>query len=176
MDILNLIRRDHDDIFARLMALEEILDWQRGYLQRPLVTRLVGELRKELQVHARAEELSLYKALLELDLHKLDEKGREGIAEHSSIDDAVARLADLCDDRYAGREDLLAEVVVLKELLEHHARHEEEEELFPEIKRRFDTDARKMLGAEMESVRLALQKAPEKMRENAVVVEGTVAG
>lgn len=169
MDILTLIRRDHDDLFARLMALEEILDWQRGYLQRPVVTRQVQELVKQLQVHARAEELSLYKSLLQLDLHKLDEKSREGIAEHRSIDDAAGRLLELCDDPYAGREDLLAEVVVLKELLEHHARHEEEEELFPEIKRRFDSDARKALGAEMESLRHALSKAPEQLREEAVV-------
>jgi hypothetical protein len=169
MDILTLIRRDHDDFFARVMALEEILDWQRGYLQRPVVTHMVHELVKALQVHARAEELSLYKALLELDLHQLDEKSREGVAEHSGIDDACKRLVDLCDDFSAGREDILAEVVVLKELLEHHAHHEEEEELFPEIKQRFDSDARKALGAEMESLRLALQKAPEKLREEAVV-------
>lgn len=170
MDILTLIRRDHDDLFARLLALEEILGWQRGYLNRPVVKTQVTHLVKELQVHARAEELSLYKALLQLELHKLDEKGREGIAEHSSIDDACARLVDLCDDFSAGREDILAEVVVLRELVDHHARHEEEEELFPEVKARFDAEARKALGAEMESLQMALRKAPEKMREDAVVM------
>ena len=54
----------------------------------------------------------------------------EAIAEHATAKDLIAQLADMSPD-----DDLFdAKVKVLSELVEHHV-EEEEEEMFPKLKR-----------------------------------------
>ena len=173
MDILTLLRRDHDDFFDEIAALEARLE--PGAFERSTVRSRGHALITRLQIHARGEELSLYAALFGLarappDVREhLDRKGREGVCEHKSIDDAAHRLLLLLDDDKALRADILAEATVLRELLEHHARVEEEGELFPEVEARFSLQERQAMGAELESLRLALSSAPERLRQEAVL-------
>jgi hypothetical protein len=173
MDILALLRRDHDAFFAGVLRLEALLE--PGAFQRAAVRSLGQSLMLQLQVHARGEERSLYAGLFGLSRappavrDRLDRKGREGVCEHRSIDDSLARFGLLLDDDKSLRADILAELTVVHELLEHHARVEEEGELFPEVEKRFSLEDRLAMGAEMEALRLALSVAPERLRHHAVL-------
>ncbi|HEY1098985.1 MAG TPA: hemerythrin domain-containing protein [Myxococcota bacterium] len=174
MDITTLIVRDHDTVFAMIHALEDALE-PKSFLHASAKTQ-AHAIVEELQIHARAEELSLYAALLDLKdapptvLKHLDHQGREGVFEHKAIDDAGARLVALVDDDTSSRVDIIAQLTVLKEILEHHARKEEEQELLPEVKKRFSTAEREALGGEMESLRMALTKGPKQLHAEAVLV------
>ncbi|MDP2339343.1 MAG: hemerythrin domain-containing protein [Deltaproteobacteria bacterium] len=178
MDILTLLRRDHDAFFAAIPVLEALLE--PGAFQRATVRSLGHALVLQLQVHARGEERSLYAGLFDLARappavrEHLDRKGREGVCEHKCIDDAALRFEALLDDDRSLRADILAELTVLGELLDHHARVEEEGLLFPEVERRFSLEERLAMGAEMEALRLALSVAPERMRHRAILAAGGV--
>ena len=80
MDITTLIVRDHDTAFALIHGMQDALEPQ-SFL-RASVKKLGHALVQELQIHARAEELSLYASLLALKdapptvLKHLDHKGR----------------------------------------------------------------------------------------------------
>ena len=103
-------------------------------------------------------------------LDHLDHKGREGVFEHKAIDDAGDRLIKLVDNDRSERVDIIAQLTVLKEILEHHAREEEEKDLLPEVKRLFAKANREAMGGEMESLRMALTKGPAPLRAEAVLV------
>ncbi len=173
MDILALLRRDHDAFFAAIASIAALLE--PGAFQRATVRSKGHALVLQLQIHARSEERSLYAGLFALARappnvrEHLDRKGREGVCEHQSIDDATLRFERIIDDDKCLRADILAELTVVGELLEHHARVEEEGELFPEVERHFSMEERQGLGAEMESLRLALSVAPERLRLAAVL-------
>ena len=174
MDITTLIVRDHDTAFALIHGMQDALEPQ-SFL-RASVKKLGHALVQELQIHARAEELSLYASLLALKdapptvLKHLDHKGREGVFDHKAIDYAGARLVALVEDDSSRREDIVAQLTVLREILEHHAREEEEKDLLPEVKKRFSIEERKAMGAEMESLRVALTQGPKALRAEAVLV------
>lgn len=174
MDIIDIIVRDHDAVFALIEAMKETLAPES--FRRATVKKQAKAIVTELQIHARAEELSLYASLLALKdapksvLKHLDHKGREGVFEHKAIDDAGARLVAIVDDDDAPRVDIIAQLTVLKEILEHHAREEEEKDLLPEVKERFSKEEREAMGGEMESLRMALTKGPAPLRAEAVLV------
>ncbi len=174
MDIIDLIVADHDAVFALIHEMEESLEPES--FRRVTAKKQGHAIVTELQIHARAEELSLYASLLALKdapakvREHLDHKGREGVFEHKAIDDAGARLIKLVDNEASERVDIIAQLTVLKEILEHHARKEEEKDLLPEVKKLFSKTDREAMGGEMESMRMALTKGPEALRAEAVLV------
>ena len=174
MDIIDIIVRDHDAVFALIDAMKDTLEPES--FRRATARKQAHAIVTELQVHARAEELSLYASLLALKdgpksvLEHLDHKGREGVFEHKAIDDAGGRLILLVDNESSERVDIIAQLAVLREILEHHAREEEEKDLLPEVKKLFAKADREAMGGEMESLRMALTKGPATLRAEAVLV------
>ena len=174
MDIIDIIVRDHDTVFALIHAMQDTLEPES--FRHATAKKQAHAIVTELQIHARAEELSLYASLLALKdapkrvLEHLDHKGREGVFEHKAIDDAGNRLIKLVDAEGTSRVDLIAQLTVLREILEHHAREEEEKDLLPEVKKLFSKPDREAMGGEMESLRMALTKGPAPLRAEAVLV------
>lgn len=136
MDALKLLETQHDEVdalFARIEAADDIAT----------KAELFEELADKLAAHAKIEETQFYPAVLASKTRDLIVESTE---EHLQIKRVLADLLELDpeDDRFD------AKLKVMKEEVTHHARKEEEGELFPKVKKLLSSDMLEALGAEME--------------------------
>ena len=113
MNIYEAIRNDHD---IQRNLLNQLVKTSGDTKKR---TSLFKELRKELSLHANAEERHFYKPLIPTDM--MQEDARHGIAEHHEIDELVEQLEDTEMDSSAW----LKIAKDLKHKVEHHLEDEE---------------------------------------------------
>ena len=113
MNIFEAIRKDHN---VQRDLLDKLVDTSGDTAKR---TNLFKELKKELTIHANAEERHFYKPLIPTDM--MQEHARHGIAEHHEIDELIAQLEDTEMDSSAW----LKIAKNLKEKVEHHLKDEE---------------------------------------------------
>lgn len=115
--IFQTLRDDHDKQRTLLDLVAKTHGDSRG--RRELFTRL----KDELEAHAKAEEKSLYAAMMSEDGGQ--EKARHSVAEHHEIDELVETLEemDFSNPRW------LATFGRLRECVTHHL-DEEEREIF----------------------------------------------
>ena len=113
MNIFEEIRKDHDKQRSLLSKLVET----SGDTEKR--NTLFKELKKELEVHANAEERHFYKPLISNDM--MQEKARHGIAEHHEIDELIEKLEETDYDSSAW----LKIAKQLQEKVEHHLEDEE---------------------------------------------------
>lgn len=145
MDVVELIRRDHDEIaeqFERLAVLAR--SGRTGETER-VAARLVVAVR----LHAYAEEHTVYEVLRSRS-GPLKAFALAGPHEHETLDITVDKLLG-----QPPGEELAVLVRVAHDLFEMHARDEEEADVLPVI--------RAVLGAE-ELAALARDLADEKAR------------
>ena len=141
MDALSLLTADHNRVrglFARFQSAEEEKD-------TALMTELAAKIIVELEVHATIEEEIFYPAIQGAD-EELKDTVDEGIEEHHVAKVLMEEIKTLTpeDDAWA------AKMKVLIESVEHHA-GEEEEEMFPEVRKNFDKAALEDLGMRLEA-------------------------
>jgi iron-sulfur cluster repair protein YtfE (RIC family) len=106
------------------------------------VAKALKELADDLAAHMTIEQLLFYPTVRALNEDLVD----ESYEEHSLAELALKRLL-----RTSPVHPLFkARVTVLRELIEHHMK-EEEEELFPAVDRAMDGDELEALGAKMEA-------------------------
>ena len=134
-DAIALLTADHDKVRKLFKSFESLTE-----AKVDKKVELVAEICAELTVHATIEEEIFYpaarEALEEQDL--LD----EAQVEHASAKELIAQLQDM----KPGDEFYDAKVTVLGEYIEHHVK-EEQEEMFPKIKKaKLDLQG---LGAQM---------------------------
>ena len=130
MDSIALLTADHNRVrglFARFKEAEEADDTST---MRELADRIATELR----VHTRLEEEIFYPEVRR-GSDELEEMVAEGIEEHHVVDVLLDELEDL----EPGAEVWVAKMTVMIENVEHHA-GEEEEELFPAVRRTLPAD------------------------------------
>ncbi len=115
MKIYEAIKVDHDiqrdlcnKIVKTSVASEEL-------------KKLWRELKKELEVHAVAEERHFYSALIDTD--KMQEDARHGIAEHHEMDELIAEL----DDLNIGTLHWMETLKKLIDKVDHHLKDEEDD-------------------------------------------------
>ncbi len=104
-------------------------DIQRGLCDKIVKTsgaseerkKLWVELKKELEVHAVAEERYFYSPLIDTD--KMQEDARHGMAEHHEMDELIQEL----DDTDMTSPQWLATVLKLVEKVNHHLKDEEKD-------------------------------------------------
>ena len=135
-DAITLLTADHDKVKKLFKSFES------SGANADKKQALVAEICTELTVHATIEEEIFYpaarEALEEQDL--LD----EAEVEHASAKELIAQLEDM----KPGDELYDAKVTVLGEYIDHHVK-EEQEEMFPKIKKaKLDLNA---LGAQMKA-------------------------
>lgn len=145
MDALELLIADHNRVrglFARFKAAEGENNAQAAQLK--------DKIFQELEVHTTIEEEIFYPAITELS-DELHETVTEGVEEHHVVDTLMAevRLLTPADEEWA------AKIKVLIENVEHHA-DEEEEEMFPMVRKAMKDEARTELGRRMEAKKAAL--------------------
>ncbi len=147
MDAIMLLTADHNrfrGLFTKFRAGAE--------------TDVARKILKELDVHTQIEEKIFYPGIREAD-RELGEQIAEGIEEHHAVD----VLAGEVEAMPPGGEEWTAKMTVIIELVEHHA-EEEEQEMFPGVKKALDADARAAMGQRMEALkaRLGAPTAPDK--------------
>lgn len=133
-DIIQLILQDHKP----LKELIEILkDDETEFSEKKPVFEEFAPL---LLSHAEPEEQSLYTHMKEEE--ELRAEGFEGQTEHALASQLIEDINQTSDE-----DEWMAKVKVLAEMVEHHI-EEEEEEMFPDIKKQLDSEARIAIGEE----------------------------
>lgn len=135
-----LLREDHDRV--RELFRQYPSNGEDGTKRK---REIVGELVRELTIHARIEEEIFYPALLDRREKKPEKIVRESFEEHKIVETLLKEISRIgpADKQFD------AKVTVLKESVEHHAK-EEEDELFPEAERLFSSAELEQMGAQME--------------------------
>jgi hemerythrin superfamily protein len=135
MNALELLKSQHDEVDELFEQLETTDSERRK-------GELFVELADMLAAHAKAEETLFYPAVMS---KQTEEILLESAEEHLSVKRVLTDLLDLevDDERFD------AKLSVMKEQLEHHAREEEEGELFPKVRKLLSADELDALGGEL---------------------------
>ena len=153
MAIFETLKDEHDLLRNQLAKILDLPTSAKVERQEGL-----EELQKTLHSHTLAEEEIVYENMLPIE--QLEPEVREGIEEHRLSNQLLMELKTL-DVTQAQWE---AKVKALKDLLTHHLK-EEEEELFAEGRKVFDSKKLQELQE------LYLQKKEEILKENSLVKE-----
>lgn len=132
---LELLTSQHDEVDELFAMIEKTDDTERkrAYFE---------ELADKLAAHAKVEETLFYPAVMARQTREILVESAE---EHLSIKRLLADLLELDPDD----ETFDAKIAVMKEQVEHHAREEEEQHLFPKVKKLMNADELAALGGEM---------------------------
>ena len=139
MDALELLKSDHDTVralFKQFKDAKEADNTERmGELQREIFT--------ELEVHTGIEEDVFYPEA-EKAGEEAEELVNEGVEEHHVVQVLMDEIRGLTPDDDAWK----AKMTVLIENVEHHA-DEEEEEMFPELRKVFGDERLQQIGEKL---------------------------
>jgi hemerythrin superfamily protein len=134
-DILELLRKDHDEVED---LLDKLVESRNGTERKSLLKKIKGAL----VPHVRAEEKVVYDAVMAVKGRKEAEDGEEGYLEHGLADRMLATLGKTSG---AMSPEFSAAAKVLKELVLHHVR-EEENNIWPDVREHFSDSDRAEMG------------------------------
>ena len=135
---LELLMAQHEEVEDLIAQIEESEDPQEK-------ADLFAELADNLAAHSTVEEKLFYPAVMtDETCQQLVESSEEHLVVKRLLADMMALDPD--DDHFD------AKLKVLKENVRHHAHDEEEDKLFPQVKKMFSEDELAALGNEMLSM------------------------
>jgi hemerythrin superfamily protein len=149
MDAIQLLKTDHQKVKALLAELAETTT--RAVKKR---ADLLDEIRVNLKAHTQIEEEIFYPAFKKAGEKEEAKMYFEAMEEHRAAGELV--LPDLLNTD-TGSEKFSGRAKVLKELVEHHVK-EEEEEMFKQAKKLFSKDELNELGRQLEQRKAELVK------------------
>lgn len=161
-ELFSLIKADHhkvDSLFAKLEKTTERASKTR--------TELYAELRHELTVHAQAEEKAFYPDLKACET--TEDIGFESVEEHGLMKFLLQKL----DKTSVESKEWSAQITALKEVVEHHV-EEEEEQMFPKMKKAFSTEELDEFASRFKAVK-GETKAPNKIMKKMASVVSEIA-
>jgi hemerythrin-like domain-containing protein len=129
-DILDTLGKEHDEVQALLSSLQDA----EGLAER---RRLVQKIKHALVPHTKAEEKIVYDALIALRSKNAKVDGKEGYIEH----ELAARTLRKLEQAPPTSPDHKAAGKVLKELIDHHIK-EEENNVWRDVKDSFSDEER----------------------------------
>jgi len=138
MNIFEAIRKDHDKQRELCRLVTSTSGESKGRKQ------MWKDLKKELQIHADAEERHFYSPLIHNDM--MQEHARHGIAEHHEMDELIEKIDDTEMDSSAW----LTYAKQLCEKVEHHL-EDEEHTFFQLAGKVFTEDQKSKLAKDYES-------------------------
>jgi hemerythrin superfamily protein len=141
-DILDTLATEHDEVQE---LLERLTKSERAAEQKSLV----AQIKKALVPHTKAEEQVVYDAVAALKDEKPQIDGAEGYTEHALASATLKQLEMLTPNT----PEFKAHAKVLKELVNHHIK-EEEDAIWSDVKDNFSDDQR----ARMNQAFLAAKK------------------
>ena len=122
-DAITLLKQDHREVESLFESFKEASDQEAGAIAQKVCQMLT--------VHAQIDEEILYPAAKEAFEEEEDlELVNEANVEHASAKDLIAQIEEMTEED----EPFKATVTVLSEYIRHHVK-EEEEELFPKLKK-----------------------------------------
>jgi hemerythrin superfamily protein len=148
MDALELLKKDHRkvaELFEQVKATED----EKKHRQ------LFEQIKGELETHAHIEETVMYPAFEKKE--QLKDLVLEAYEEHKQIKTLLREITALSD----GSERLDAKLKVMGENVEHHV-DEEENEMFPKVKKLYDAEQLEQMGQELEAAKKQFGKASRK--------------
>jgi hemerythrin superfamily protein len=175
MDAIALLRHDHEEVEQLFRQFEKLTE--RAHKSKE---KIVLKVIRELAIHSAIEEMLFYPAVrtaaLKANVRTLKEAAEtvlESLEEHHVVKWVLSELEDMKpeDERYD------AKMSVLMESVRHHVK-EEQDDLFPKVRRLLGKDLLEELGERMERAKgLAPTRphprAPDQPPGN--LVAGTVA-
>jgi hemerythrin superfamily protein len=141
-DVLDLLKKDHDDVKA---LLKKLVDGKTAAERKSLVR----QIKAALVPHVRAEEKIVYDAIIALRDKQPKQDGEEGYLEHALADKTLAGLDKIAN---AVSPEFSAAAKVLKELIEHHV-EEEESNVWSDVRKNFSDDERAEMGRKFEAAK-----------------------
>ncbi|HWQ32681.1 MAG TPA: hemerythrin domain-containing protein [Blastocatellia bacterium] len=147
MDALELLRKDHrkvSDLFSQAEAAEDDKRQEQ----------LFEQIRTELETHTYIEEKILYPTLQQHE--ELKEMVLEALEEHKQVKTLIREMERLTD----GSERFSAKLKVMSENVEHHV-EEEENEMFPKVRKLFSADELAQMGQELEAAKRDFSRQPQ---------------
>jgi len=130
-DILDTLKSEHDEVKELLTQLQEA----EAAAER---RSLVKQIKEALVPHNKAEEKTVYDAVLALKDRQAQQDGREGYLEHEWAVKTLDRL-EKCEPATSPEHKATAKV--LKDLVEHHV-EEEESNLWKDVRENFSDEER----------------------------------
>ena len=175
MDAIALLVRDHKEVEQLFRQFEKLTERAQKSKQK-----IVAKIIRELAVHAAIEEMLFYPAVrtaaLKANSRSLKEAAdtvQESLEEHHVVKWTLSELEKMKPEE----ERFDAKVQVLMESVRHHV-EEEQEELFPKVRKLFDAEVLEQLGERMQKAKKLAPtrphpRAPDQPPGN--MVAGTVA-
>jgi hemerythrin superfamily protein len=159
-DVIALLIEDHKRVRGLLEELSE--STERGVKRRQTLLQTIAQ---ELRIHTTVEEEMVYPALKRIADEQDDDERvlyYEAKEEHHVVDLLLPELEALDP----GTPEFSAKACVLEELVGHHA-DEEEDEMFPLMKKRIEHDELVALGEQVEARKAELKRdgAPRAKRQ-----------
>jgi len=148
MNAIDLLKSQHREVSKLFSKIEKASAADK--------TELFEEIADKLAVHAAIEEHHFYPAV---KAKRTEDILLESLEEHLGIKRVIADLMELDGED----ETFDAKVKVLKEQVEHHV-EEEETDLFPKVKRLFDSEQLEAIGQEMSAEQAELEEKGEPRR------------
>jgi hemerythrin-like domain-containing protein len=147
IDVLETIKEEHEEVVD---FLKKMVDSESRAERKSLLKKI----KMALVPHVRAEEKVVYDAILALRDRNAKIDGEEGYLEHGLADKMLATLGKI---KNAMSPEFSAAAKVLKELIEHHVK-EEENNVWSDVKKHFSIEQRYAMnvkfGAAKKSVKI----------------------
>ena len=142
MNAIDLLEKQHREVEQLFKKFEKA----EGEEEKQSLFEEIGD---KLAVHAGIEEKHFYPATRTA---RTEDELREAVEEHLSVKRIIADLLEM----EPSNPQFEPKVLVLKEQVEHHV-EEEEEELFPKVKKMLSRDELDDLGTVMEDLAQELE-------------------
>jgi hemerythrin superfamily protein len=152
-DIIELILKDHKPLKKLIKVLKS------DKAEKNEKKAAFKEFAPLLLWHAQPEEKVLYVHMKD-DSKELRVEGYEGDTEHALASQMIDEVKQSEND-----DQWMARVKVLAELVEHHI-EEEEEEMFPDIRKAFNLEAREQMGEDYLQLREEFEMPEEPVRRD----------
>jgi len=149
MDALTLLKADHEAVEEKFVKFEDL-----GPRAIKTKAALVADVIEALSVHAAVEEELLYPAVRDRLADEQDQV-LEALEEHHVVKWTLSELDGMSPDH----ERFDAKFTVLMESVRHHVR-EEENELFPKVRKGFTRTELTELGEALAQAKLTAPKKP----------------
>jgi iron-sulfur cluster repair protein YtfE (RIC family) len=135
MDAISLLKADHDKV-------KELFEKAENAGESRMAS-IFEQIKEELEIHTHIEETILYPRLKEIE--ELKDITLEAVEEHHQAKILLREISSLAE----GSSKFEPKLKVLKEDIEHHV-EEEENEMFPQMRKLIDAQELEKLGVEME--------------------------
>ena len=149
IDALELLTMQHDEV-------EDLIDQIENSDDPSEKGELFVKLADSIAAHSQIEEKLFYPSVKD---DKTEDQLLEAVEEHLAVKRVLADMLEIGPDD----EHFDAKLKVLKEQIRHHARDEEEDKLFPIVRRMLSADELAALGNELMAMfESLLERAPRR--------------